>query len=521
MEIYDLGKEPISVDNPAGSDISHDEDYGELVDEIKKLSSPTAGSAIDWTKVTELCTEILGQESKNILVACYFTVALGHTKGLKGCATGIHVLRELLDNFWDTLYPSRKRKKGRINALSWLNERLKELLEPMECETWEQNQRTEVIDDLTAIETFISENLPDGPILRPLIELLADRIVEPGPLETESQPDATEPEKRIPLQTVALSSSSPLVTSPVTTAPPVDSNNGATDADDFFRSGLDFLGQSASRLFAKDHTRPSSYQLNRLVAWSQIESLPPAKDGKTMLPPPDEQLQSLLVSQYQTKEWPELLSTAEGHVRQYLFWLDLSYWVATALEQIQANEAAMAVTNDTLLYTKCLQSIETLCFEDGTPFAGEETREWLFAACNQPVDPPVKGVVIPEDTIDKYQEEAMHILSDKGLTQAIHYFQEQSGSGSNDRERFRHDIALSQISLKAKKPHLALPFIERILQTIDSVRLENWEPELALQAMLISYKCLKLIDKKEHEKQIESLLKRIILLDPEKSINIV
>ncbi len=521
MELYDLGKEPISAEQPAGGDVSYDEDFDELSREIKKLSSPTAESVIDWSRVSELCRKILAEESKNLQVACYLSVALCHTDGLQGCVTGIHILRDLLENFWDTMYPPKKRKKGRINSLAWWNEKLRNLLDDMESETWDGVRREEAVNDLRFLDSFIGENLPDGPILRPLIEVLSGLILEAQAPEAEVDPA---PDKQTPdVQGGVSSTSVPEKTVPVA-AVPASTNaagDGTEDADEFFSSGQDFLTQASTRFFEQDYTRPVSYQLNRLIAWSQVDSPPPADHGKTMLPPPDEQVVTLLTSQYEAGQWSALLSSAEGHVRQYLFWLDLHFWVSTALEKQHAGAAAQSVAQATLLYVQRLNTLERLSFADGTPFAGEETREWLRTLSGVATDEPGAGSIDTAGDAVQCQTAALQILADKGLPEALHYFQEKSRTPRSGREQFVHDLACCQLILKGKEADLAAPFARRMLEQIKITGLEEWDPNLALAGMAAAYKTFKQAGQDDLDSQSMALRDRMILLAPEKAVNFI
>jgi type VI secretion system protein VasJ len=111
MELLELGKNPISESSPAGEDVRYEPEFEALENEIGKMTSLSATEGVDWSKVAKLCHEILSDKSKNLMAAIYLCVALLETEGLSGFANGVHVLRELLDNFWDTMFPPKKRMR--------------------------------------------------------------------------------------------------------------------------------------------------------------------------------------------------------------------------------------------------------------------------------------------------------------------------------------------------------------------------------------------------------------------------
>ena len=108
MELLSLGKNPISEKKPEGDDVRFEPEFEELESEIKKLSSLTFSGGVDWDKIIKLSQNILSQKSKNLLVATYLSFALMKTRGLSGFADSVHVIRDLLDNFWDSMYPPIK-----------------------------------------------------------------------------------------------------------------------------------------------------------------------------------------------------------------------------------------------------------------------------------------------------------------------------------------------------------------------------------------------------------------------------
>ena len=80
MARTDIGRLPVSDDNPAGQDVKYEPDFEDLSEEINKLSSPTAVAGIDWTKVVSLGEKILRDQSKNLTVCCYLSVGLLHVE---------------------------------------------------------------------------------------------------------------------------------------------------------------------------------------------------------------------------------------------------------------------------------------------------------------------------------------------------------------------------------------------------------------------------------------------------------
>ncbi len=532
MDMINLGREPISDDQPAGSDVSYSDDYQALVSEIKKLSSPTADSVIDWSNVTRLCTKILENESKNILVACFLSVALVRNKGVEGLAVGIHILRDMTEVYWDSLYPPKKRKKGRINALTWWNDNLKILLEGADSEAWQTDARNSLLDDLAFLDDCIAEQLPDGPMLRPLINLVSSKILEREEKKTEVveedvSPAVVEAEKNLSKPVVQASSpeqqrvNNP-VQEPAVQAPSGESTDDI-DAVAFLSTGRDFLLQASKKFFAQDQNNAASYQINRLIAWSEVDTAPPATNGETMLPPPDTQLVSRLESLYQSESWSDLLLSAEGNVRQYLFWIDLSFWVATALKQLGAKAASKSVALETRNYVKKIKGVEKLSFQGGLLFARRETIAWLNEEASSSTAVPMSQGQSSsiEDGFTSCIAEALKLVDDGGAEKAILFFQDKYRDTDSGKSDFFRDLGLCNIMLKAGNAGLALPFAERALAAVEKNRLEDWEPELAVTALTVIHNAYNAQSGEDWSNKIKEIVNRITLLAPEQSINMV
>ncbi len=537
-EIRDIGKTPISDDAPTGIDVSYEDHFEALTDEIKKLSSPTAEGITDWELVNSLGVQILRDESKSLVVACYISVSLLYTDGLNGFAVGIHIIRDLLDSWWDTMYPPKKRKKGRVNILNWWDSKLREQLDGRDTETWSADNRQQMLDDINGIDELLADKLEDGPILRPLVNIVSRLVDEEAPEpvaeeepaseeEKPSQESTQAPQKQEPTQTTVPVSSLKANPAPKTAAetPPVATGN----EDEDLSQGIGLLGRAATHLFQKDHVNPLPYQINRLVAWSDINGLPPATNGASMVPPPDESVVSLLKGLYQSKNWPDLLEAAESRVRQHLFWLELSYYSCTALEKTGATLAAQAVSNDTRLFIQRIPGLELLRFNNDLKFASAPARNWLSQAAAAPAveqgtgDRRLEtGGSGTEAAITADVAEAEKMCADSGIQAALSWLGKRKKRIGSFRLQCMYDIGFCRLLIKVDQQSLALAFAKKLLSVVDDYSLEQWEPELAVQALLAAYPCIEPHDddaQAEQEKQL--IVERIGRLAPDQMISLL
>jgi type VI secretion system protein ImpA len=102
---------PIAGPNPAGAEIRDDPVYAALKDARREDDDAPQGDwqrprkTADWPLVIRLSGEALATKSKDLEIAAWLTEALLRRDGYAGLTAGLTVLRELVDRYWETLYP--------------------------------------------------------------------------------------------------------------------------------------------------------------------------------------------------------------------------------------------------------------------------------------------------------------------------------------------------------------------------------------------------------------------------------
>jgi type VI secretion system protein ImpA len=106
---------PIPGDDPAGAPVSYD--VRAKLEEDRKEEDPNdypVGDPMrpdkpkkaDWSGILRLGQETLTKKSKDLLVAARMLEALCHLHGFAGLTQGLKLLRELIAQCWDRLYPA-------------------------------------------------------------------------------------------------------------------------------------------------------------------------------------------------------------------------------------------------------------------------------------------------------------------------------------------------------------------------------------------------------------------------------
>ncbi|WP_062261222.1 type VI secretion system protein TssA [Endozoicomonas arenosclerae] len=129
--------EPISDDQPQGEDIREDRsptsDYYTIKDARNSARATERGGLFDadaraealaeWHPVLDKGKEILSQKSKDIEVACWMIEAAVRLHGFTGLRDSLTVLRRLIDEYWDGLYPEPDEDgmETKVAAITGLN----------------------------------------------------------------------------------------------------------------------------------------------------------------------------------------------------------------------------------------------------------------------------------------------------------------------------------------------------------------------------------------------------------------
>lgn len=78
----------------------------EALDESELDGGASAGMAQEWRAVLELAPEVLAGQSKDLEVTAWLIEALVRAHGFAGLRDGFRLARELVEAFWETLYPA-------------------------------------------------------------------------------------------------------------------------------------------------------------------------------------------------------------------------------------------------------------------------------------------------------------------------------------------------------------------------------------------------------------------------------
>ncbi len=110
--------EPISDENPVGCDLRNDQTADSIYQKIKQarmsaraaersnMYDPSNTEAIDhWRNISALAPEIISKHSKDLEISSWYIEAVVRLYGFNGLRDCFKLTRELIENYWDSIYP--------------------------------------------------------------------------------------------------------------------------------------------------------------------------------------------------------------------------------------------------------------------------------------------------------------------------------------------------------------------------------------------------------------------------------
>ena len=492
MEYSTLGILPIDEQNPVGSDIKYDEDFEKIESEISKLTSPTASSEVNWGLVAKLGENILETKSKNLLVSVYLSYALFKMRGVEGLNDGIKVLTDLLEKYWESMYPPLKRLKGRKNAIEWLLGKLNKEFERMDTQEVDAKLKDELLTNLKKIDDFLSEHIEDAPLFYNLVKLVDMKLFVHVETQTQQQVEDVKQEQQNskPQQTREQPQSS-------------HTSNSDKDIEKDFLALVSSLSLFTGEMIEAKDYRSELFVVNRAFAWLDIQDVPSSANHKTMLPPPDTQEMEIIQKLYGEKDFDSLLWAAESRITTYLFWLDLHFYVAESLRNLGHIQASQSVLEQTRYFVTKLPGLEDLTFSDSTPFANKATKKWLKSK-----EKETSEAVLESSKEDKQDSVEIVECSPEGIDKLSKLMR----GASCVEEEVLYNIEICKCLAKSGNETLNTTYTKKLLDRIEEYGVERWKPEMALESYLASIECLGNVA--QNEELVEQLYKKVALIRP-------
>src|SRR5450830_1135937 len=156
---WELGSFAINLTQPAGTNPREGAAFSLAQIEVDKLNNIHAESGVDWQKVADACVKVLREEGKDFNAAVWLLCAWTTLQGASGLATGVHIVREMLELYWETLTPPPARLRARRNQAEWMLEWLAVKLEGS-FEAVPGEQLAQLLEDWDAVNSVFASLAP-------------------------------------------------------------------------------------------------------------------------------------------------------------------------------------------------------------------------------------------------------------------------------------------------------------------------------------------------------------------------
>lgn len=491
--VRELGSQPVSAERPAGTSSRDGASFTALKSQIDRLTDLHAGQAVEWPIVERLSAQILREEGKDLAAGTWLAMALYRQRGLSGLADGIHVLRELVENWWEDMSPPAARLRGRRNQMQWLLDQLSaEFNEQaiLEISAIPQAQHADMLADWEALDTAWQAHDDEAPAFYGLAAVLRRLPVEAETVAEPEEPAAAPVSSTVDTPTDAVvapslaarsgADSAATPSRPAPIAPPVQVQApvAGTDVATAVDHALESLQPLIAWMLAEHPLSPLLFRLNRICAWAGLDSCPPAKGRVTLLPPPGQAL-DIYERVVQAADPQAIISFAESRLRSMPYWLDLNRVSHAALTELQAHDAALELARETANFLARMPGVAELAFSDGRAFADPATQAWL-----QALRAPSVGNEAPaQDELAAVTNEAETQAVAGKLTEAISQLQAAVRRAEGGRASFRLRLAQCSLIHRFDAKTDLRPIIHPLIEQVEAQHLASWEPELARQAL--------------------------------------
>lgn len=373
------------------------------------------------------------------------------------------------------MHPEKKRLRGRIAALEWLANKLERAMEQSQPASSEAAIVAECVATLESLEKITGELLArDAPDMSKALRMLRDYAR-----------DGAKPAAAAPAVTAASSGA------PIQVASEQDVPKALRQVQAIVRSVASFTRSQKLE-------DPRSYRLTRIGAWLLIDQLPTAQDGKTQLSAVPAAVTQKYGSYLAEQKYSTLIPEVEESFSKAPFWLDAHCLTAMALESFGTSHAAakQTVINELRLFLKRLPELVNLKFSDGTPFANDQTRQWieqevLPSGASETSAAGGRASAAAGDAAPwLIAQETARQLGLKGkAAEGLALFQAGAQQSASQHDRFCWQLAQARYCFNAGMAQAALPQLEFLDQQCTRFSLEEWEPALSLEVARVLLLC--------------------------------
>ena len=499
---------------------------------------------INYDMVEEKSLLLLKEKSKDIRVLSFLSFVYLRNDNWENFSSVFNGLAQLCEQDYEKLFPIRDRPKQ--EAFKWLSlPRYIDTLEAKKPKEDSYDYLKILLSSLLKLKDVLEKHVKDGsPFPSRILQIVQkwEKSLQPKDIpkelpKTEPKPEQIEKKQIEPevksqteqTQTPPSRQESLPIPAPVT-PPPVISNKMKNTK----QAQMD-CRKIAVFLIENEPEKPLGYRLLRLLQWDLIEKAPVSENGLTRLEPPSADRIAFINNLILKKEWKRALITAEKEFcsGSTHFLLDLQRISSTACKELGNNYITVnsAICYETALFLKRIPDLLSLLYSNGTPFCDNATKDWIDSDITQVQSSHGSPVKRQDEALSdplKNEKKEIFILSSAGkIDEAIQIMQKNINDSGSKNQNFKRELVICNLLFSAKRADIALAILESLHEKIAYYHLDEWEPQLAVEAWGLLVKAYKIVgNSKPQNIQItflerqNSILNKISCIDPNSSLKI-
>ena len=464
MPLRDDLLNPIPGENPCGENLRYAAVYDKIKEARREDDDAPQGDwqwerkTADYLLVLKLAGEALATKSKDLQLAAWLTEALFKTESFAGLRAGLDLIRGLIENFWDGLYPETEDGDLELRAapLDWLGSRLDSPLRSLPIsrkgpnwfqfkearalgyeadaddstkqearanaiaegkltgEDWDQAFNAtpksfyvdlestldgilESIESLSGLcrEKF-GDDAPSFSPMRTTIEEIRHTIHGLLQKKQESEPDEAPASSEAPAEEAAPDEwSEP---EQAAAAPAKARPRGGSLAPDPVdkEDAFQRIISVAAYLRREDPYSAIPYLLLRGLRFGELRSAGPDLDAN-LLEAPTTEIRQQLKRATNESDWQQVIETAESAMGTPCGrgWLDLQRYVYRAAYELSYSQIQAAIQAEVSALLADYPLLRQATLLDDTPAANPETQAWLDEIAPVPAYSPPPMMVEP------------------------------------------------------------------------------------------------------------------------------
>ena len=566
---------PIPGDNPSGRSVRDEPIYEKIKDARREDDDADQGAwqrarkVADHAMVVKLTAEVLSTTSKDLQLASWWTESMLKREGVVGLRDGVALMRGLLENFWDTVFPELEDGDPSLRAgpLDYIGMKLVESLRSAPCnsdghafrqyetalligteeETRADDARQAAREAHTAKGEPLIEQILASVDATPkawyvaLSQLISETSADVYALDEFGNEHFLEeaPSFRRLLDTLeSVQRSADALLARRRLQEPDDDGSGGAVGDAAAAAGVTAtLGAvptseadaSARVVVAARYLRrarptdPVPYALLRALRWESLRAADQSDEVPSAAllhaPPTAERarLKGLMLEQrYEDllDGVEELLGATGGGA-----WLDAQRWAIDAAQALGDDFAPVVQVMRTALrqLLTAFPRLPQAMLLDETPVANVETLSWLDragllrAGGRLTESSALEGMPFTphRPMLDRARAEMAGGRLDRGVALLMADVVRER----NERARFLRRLELVTVLLDAGRADIAMPIVEQLLEQLENHKLDSWEDGgVVAQALVLACRALDATDGDRSRRR--QLYLRICLLDP-------